>query len=90
MDAVFNHRLRYSVFNSDHLRVPEWLTRRDHLRSRLRTLDTMDHLHEYIEWLQSFCALSLAQRMKILNRSMRRRSAAGSSLSSTPEALVIF
>ena len=83
MDAVFNYLLRYSGFNSDHPRVQEWLTRRDHLRSRLQTLDALDHLHEYRDWLQSFCGLSVSQRLKILNRSMRRRSAAGSSLSST-------
>ena len=87
LDVVYNNLLRYAGSSTDHPRVQDWLTRRDDLRSRLKNLDALDHLHAYREWIQSFCGLSVSQRLKILNRSMRRRSAAGSCLSSTPEAL---
>lgn len=87
LEIIFNHLLRYSNVIPTPPRVQEWLVRRDQLRSRSQTLDALDHLHAYREWIQSFCGLNVSQRLKILNRTMRRRSAAGSCLSSTPDAL---
>lgn len=87
LDIIFNNLLRYSGVTPTPPRVQEWLLRRDQLRDHLRALDLLDHSHAYREWVQSFCGLSVSQRLKILNRTMRRRSAAGSCLSSTPDAL---
>ena len=57
------------------------------LKTRLTVLDGNDHTNSYREWTSDLCNLSAPQRMKVLNRSMRRRSAAGSSLATTPTAL---
>ena len=57
------------------------------LKARLSSLDRIDTLSAYKVWTADFCNLSAPQRMKILNRSMRRRSAAGSSLPTNPSAL---
>ena len=87
LGIIYSNLLRYSGTTGTHPRVQEWIRDRDNLRSRLKTLDALDHLHAYRDWVTSFCGLSVSQRLKIMNRTMRRRSAAGACLSSTPDAL---
>ena len=78
---------RYGHLTADDPIVSMLLECNSTLRTRLSAIDGNDHLNSYKEWTSEFCSLSAAQRMKILNRSMRRRSAAGSCLSTTPSAL---
>ena len=47
----------------------------------------MDRSQAYRIWKDSFVTLPSAEKLKIINRSMRRRAAAGACLSSTPIAL---
>ena len=51
-------------------------------------LSTIDKNNSYKVWKDELCNLSAAKRIKILNRSMRRRSTVGSSLPTTSSALV--
>ena len=68
-------------------RVADLLTRRDSLRVRLNELNRSDQAAQYRGWKDEFESLPIAQRLKVTNRSVRRRSAAGACLSSTPLAL---
>lgn len=62
----------------------------DALKLDLSNLDKKDQSDSYKVWKDELCNLSATQRIKILNRSMRRRSAAGSSLPTTSSALASY
>ena len=62
-------------------------SRRDELKSRLSAIERASQTVAYHTWRDELCQLPVSQRLKILNRVMRRRSAAGACLSSTPIAL---
>ena len=72
---------------TENRRVADLLIRRDSLRARLNELNRSDQAEQYRSWKSEFESLPIAQRLKVINRSVRRRSAAGACLSSTPLAL---
>lgn len=59
----------------------------DELRDRLNTLDRRTQNNSYMEWKEEFSRLPVTQRTKVINRLLRRRSAAGACLASTTIAL---
>ena len=87
LDQVFRSLSALAHRDVTHPRVAELLLRRDALKQRLQDLNSADQVDSYREWTRELSKKSASERMKILNRIMRRRSAAGASLSSTPPAL---
>ena len=59
----------------------------DELRARLNNLDRDAQKRSYLEWKDEFSKLPVTQRIKVMNRCLRRRSAAGSCLATTTIAL---
>ena len=57
------------------------------LRERLNNLDRETQREAYLEWKEDFSRLPATQRIKVMNRCLRRRSAAGACLATTAIAL---
>lgn len=87
LSATYDDLRRYAGLGPDNARVRALLLRRDELKSRLTSLERSSQTVAYHTWRDELCQLPVSQRLKILNRVMRRRSAAGACLSSTPIAL---
>lgn len=90
LSAVYTSLLRFNGRGIDHPRVAELIARRNDLRARLNKLDAIDRSNSYHEWKKSFLDLPPTDKLKIMNRCMRRRAAAGACLSSTPNALTSY
>lgn len=87
LSATYGDLRRFSGLGPDNPRVAALLRRRDELRAQLHSLEQSKKRSGYAKWRDDLCNLPVAQRLKVLNRCMRRRSAAGSCLSTTPLAL---
>ena len=87
LSAVYASLLRFNGQGLENPRVADLMERRNMLRTRLDRLDALDRSNSYHDWKKSFIDLPPTDKLKILNRCMRRRAAAGACLSSTPNAL---
>ena len=87
MAATYADLRRFAGLGSDNPRVGALLLRRDELKSRLSSIERSSQTKAFHSWRDELCNLPVPQRLKVLNRVMRRRSAAGACLSSTPIAL---
>ena len=87
LTAVYSDLRRFASLGPAHPRVSDLLRRRDSLKAQLETLERSCQRDDYTKWREDLCSLPVAQHLKVLNRSMRRRSAAGACLSNTPLAL---
>ena len=85
--ATYADLRRFAGLGSDNPRVGALLLRRDELKSRLSSIERSSQTKAFHSWRDELCNLPVPQRLKVLNRVMRRRSAAGACLSSTPIAL---
>ena len=87
LTATFDDLRRFTGLGPDNPRVMALLRRRDELKSQLNSIERTAQSNAYHKWRDDFCHLPAPQKLKVLNRVMRRRSAAGACLSSTPIAL---
>ena len=87
LTATFDDLRRFTGLGPDNPRVLALLRRRDELKSQLNSIERTNQSNAYHKWRDDFCHLPASQKLKVLNRVMRRRSAAGAFLSSTPIAL---
>ena len=87
LTATFDDLRRFTGLGPDNPRVLALLRRRDELKSQLNSIERTNQSNAYHKWRDDFCHLPASQKLKVLNRVMRRRSAAGACLSSTPIAL---
>ena len=85
--ATYSDLRRFASLGPEHPRVSALLHRRDSLKAQLEALERSCQRENYNKWRDDLCSLPVAQRLKVLNRCMRRRSAAGACLSTTPLAL---
>ena len=87
LGQVFQDLVALSHRDATYPRVAELLLRRDALKQRLLDLNSLNQSDSFKEWTRELSNKPASDRLKIFNRIMCRRSAAGASLSSTPPAL---
>ena len=87
LSATYDDLRRFARLGPDHPRVSALLLKRDELKATLKTIELSAQRSNYSKWRDDLCKLPVSQRLKVLNRCMRRRSAAGACLSTTPIAL---
>jgi hypothetical protein len=96
LDAKARLSRNYSLLRAfgslgpEHEVIAGLLTSCDDLKSTLASLEARDQTSAYTEWKSEWCNLSATQRVKILNRTMRKKASTGSSLPTTPSALEAY
>lgn len=87
LDRVYRSLSALAHRDSWYSRVAALLQRRDSLKAQLKALNESYLSHSYRDWNRDLSKKSAPEWLKLINHPIRRRLAAGASLSSSPPAL---